>query len=301
MTAGEQTMLRSLDTRVTHWSEVSPFYSDAKAGPGKSAESRATEAVLNAVILASYDTALGQLRSVTRTAFEEAWALQLKLGEDAGGWQWQDFHLAPWESASSAYQGAAMLAIAVEEAPDHYADEAQIATNLELLEAYLKRQYPSEPLIGQLYVLWASARMPRLLDASQRAQLEGRIDALEQADGGWSLYSLDAKESWNHLQELSASDGCATALVVLALEQSGVSRQDAALRRGVAWLQHHQYEDGSWRAASLNKNRNPETQVGRFMSDAATGYASLALEMYQSTSARRPAPAEKLQAGWTGK
>jgi squalene-hopene/tetraprenyl-beta-curcumene cyclase len=46
----------------------------------------------------------------------------------------------------------------------------------------------------------------------------------------------------------------------------------------VAWLEQHQEQDGDWRATSLNKQRDPQSDTGRFMSDAATGYAVLALE-----------------------
>jgi squalene-hopene/tetraprenyl-beta-curcumene cyclase len=77
---------------------------------------------------------------------------------------------------------------------------------------------------------------------------------------------------------VDGSDGIATGLTVLALEESGVDLQDPALKRGLDWLARHQYEEGSWWASSLNGFRDSASGVGRFMSDAATGYAVLALE-----------------------
>src|SRR5277367_1238433 len=77
MAAPEKIMMDSVEKRVSHWSEMVPFYSDAVSGPGKTAESHATEAVLNAVILASADARQGHLRPITRTALDAAWALQL--------------------------------------------------------------------------------------------------------------------------------------------------------------------------------------------------------------------------------
>ena len=97
MTQTEQIMLASIHRRVTEWPEVTPYYTDTEAGSGKTEESRATEAVLNAVVLSRYDAAQGHLSALTRLAFREAWSLQERAGEDAGGLKWQDFHLAPWE------------------------------------------------------------------------------------------------------------------------------------------------------------------------------------------------------------
>jgi len=115
MSPTEKTMFDSVEKRVSMWSEMVPFYSDANNGPGKTAQAHSTEAVLNAVVLASYDSREGHLRPITRKAFDYAWALQLNSGAAAGGWLWQDFHLAPWESNQSAYQGAALLAVEVGE------------------------------------------------------------------------------------------------------------------------------------------------------------------------------------------
>ncbi len=277
MAAPEKVMMDSVEKRVSHWSEMVPFYSEA-SGPGKTVEAHATEAVLNAVILASYDARLGHLRPITRTALDAAWALQEGTGDNAGAWKWQDFHLGPWEAGESAYQGAALLMLEVGNAPDGYASEPGVREHAERLQEYLRRQYAAQPLMSQLYVLWASPKVPGLLTKAEQKTLTDTLQGLQQADGGWRLCALDKKPRLDHSPEPQVSDGVATALVVLAMEESGTSRQDATLKRGVAWLEHHQQKDGDWRASSLNKQRDQESDVGRFMSDAATGYAVLALE-----------------------
>jgi squalene-hopene/tetraprenyl-beta-curcumene cyclase len=290
MPAPEKVLMSNVEKRVGSWSEMVPFYSDAADGPGKTAESHATEAVLNAVILAGYDAQHGHLRPITRTAFDQAWALQEATGENAGGWKWQDFHLAPWESAESGYQGATWLMLAVEDTPDGYATEPQVQPHLDQLQQYLKRHYAAQPLVNQLYILWLSSKVPGLLTAAERKTLLEVIQSLQQPDGGWSLSSLDPRsrlenDQWERLKRQlveianpAESDGYATGLVVITLEESGTSSQDKTLRRGVEWLERHQRGDGSWRAYSLNEKRDPQSDIGRFMSDAATAYAVMALD-----------------------
>lgn len=285
MSQPEQAMLASVEKRVTGWANSAPFYTDAVDGAGKTAESRATEAVLNAVILSSYDSAQGTLSPITRTAFDEAWVLQEKTGDAAGGWKWQNFHLAPWESSESAYQGAALFAVALSEVPDNYASESEVHDNVELLKQYLHRQYDAQPLMSKLYVLWASARTPGLLTETEQTKLIGEVADLQLSDGGWSLSSLDEQsrkhallDGWMRLTNTAKSDGCATGLVVLVLEIAGAKQHDPAMRRGLAWLNQNQKKTGSWSAASLNEPRDENSDIGRFMSDAATGYAVLALE-----------------------
>ena len=81
----ERIMFNNVVKRVTLWNDVEPFYKDGKAGPTKSIESRGTEAVLNALILANYDARSGHLtEEVTRTAFGNAWALQRHSGDNTG-------------------------------------------------------------------------------------------------------------------------------------------------------------------------------------------------------------------------
>jgi squalene-hopene/tetraprenyl-beta-curcumene cyclase len=277
MAEPEMIMMESVEKRVSHWAEMEPFYSEA-SGPDKAAESHATEAVLNAVILASYDARQTHLRPITRTAFDEAWALQQETGETAGGWKWQDFNLGPWESSESAYQGATLLMLAAASAPDGYASESTVRQHLDRLQEYLQRQYSAQPLMSQLYILWASDKAPGLLTGAERRTLLGMLQSLQQADGGWRLSSLDKRTRLDRSPEPTESDGVATGLAVLVIEKSGISPQEKMLKSGLEWLEQHQDKNGNWHASSINKKRDPESNVGRFMDDAATGYAVLALE-----------------------
>src|SRR5208283_1800157 len=59
--APERQLLDNVTKRVRMWKEVEPFYPDAKRGVPKTAESRGTESILNAVILTGYDAPTGKL------------------------------------------------------------------------------------------------------------------------------------------------------------------------------------------------------------------------------------------------
>jgi len=274
MSAAEKTMMDSVETRVNRWSEMVPFYSDAKNGPGKTVEAHGTEAVLNASMLASFDAGQGHLRPVTRKAFEEAWALE----EPGGGWTWQNFHLGPWEGEESGYQGAALLMVEALNAPDGFAKEPEVRRHLDLLQTYLKRAYAVQPVMNRLYILWASAKQPGLLSKDERKALLAEVSEQQQADGGWRTTDMDERDRVDHSPEPTESDGYATGLAVLAMEEAGVSRHDTTLARGLAWLADHQQKDGTWAAVSINKQRDPASDPGPFMRDAATAYAALALD-----------------------
>jgi squalene-hopene/tetraprenyl-beta-curcumene cyclase len=312
MTVGETKMLGSIEKRVTDWAKLDPVYTDA----AHAAPSHATEAVLNAVILARYSTLDNKFNPIAIRAFDEAWALQETSGANAGGWEWQDFHEAPWESAESAYQGAAMMAMAVDWMPASYASDPGVGQHAASLRQYLLQHYEGQPPMNQLYALWASAQTPGgLLSDSQRTELIKEIGALQRPDGGWSLTSIDEQKDlkrsafnfFKRANDSDGSDGVATGLVILAAEASGMRTDDPMLKRGIAWLEDHQYEGGNWWASSLNGFRDPSYGIGLFMSDAATGYAVLALEQTQGSPAtsagndkrgRADAPDAVARASW---
>ena len=274
----EHTMVNNVVRRVTLWNDVEPFYKDGKSGPTKSIESRSTEAVLNALILASYDARNDHLRDITRNAFDNAWALQRHSGGNAGAWIWLNFHNAPWESNESEYHGAALAALATGIAPDGYIREKQIQQNVSGLRSYLRREYNSQPLVNRIVLLWASAKFPGLLTGSERAALVHSIFSEQQADGGWSLTNLGTWKRHDDTPLETRSDGYATGLTVLALEKNGMGKL-AQVRRGLSWLTQNQSpSEGLWPAWSLNKKRDPASDAGPFMTDAATAYAVLALE-----------------------
>ena len=104
------------------------------------------------------------------------------------------------------------------------------------------------------------------------------VRSLQQADGGFRTAALDARERVDHTAQPTASDGYATGLVALVLEAVGTPRKDPMLSRSLTWLAAHQQSDGTWKAASLNKQRDPASDPALFMTDAATAYAVMALE-----------------------
>jgi hypothetical protein len=277
-TAQEKAMLASVEKRVGIWEQMQPFYSDITSGAGKEVESHNAEAVLNAMILESYDEPRGHLSPLTRKAFDNAWALQSKTGPDAGSWVWQNFGYGPWESKESQYHFAALMAVTVARSPDGYLTDPKAAAPMAALKTYLQAHYAEQPLINKLAALWATRAFRDLLDAGQKAELIAKVDALQRPDGGWSLSDLAPWERRDKTPLVTRPDGYATAFITLIFEQTAAAGgKPVALGR--AWLAANQDKTtGAWTAWSVNKDRDLSTGVGKFMSDAATGYAVMALQ-----------------------
>ena len=285
--APERALMDDVLRRVRLWNETSPFYTDQYVAPGKSAESRGTEAVLSALILSWNDARSGRLSADTVTAFDHMWAQQHAAGDSAGAWSWLDFGLSPWEAPEAQYYGAVLAALAVAVAPENYQARPPIQLYLQRLREYLAREYPSQSLHHRVMLLWASTKLPGLLQGTQRQSIVSEVLRVQNKDGGWSLSSLLNKSPEGHRLLLdAASDGYATGLVTLVLEQTAMTGTSAEIQRSRIWLERNQLgqvaswvrgQEGSWLARSLNKWRNPWSNIGRFMSDAATAYAVLAL------------------------
>ena len=64
--ANERALLDNVSRRVRAWKDIGPFYSDARSGVPKTSESRGTEAILNALILARRDAQEGTFNDTTR-------------------------------------------------------------------------------------------------------------------------------------------------------------------------------------------------------------------------------------------
>jgi squalene-hopene/tetraprenyl-beta-curcumene cyclase len=276
--APERKMLEQVTKRVRMWRDVEPFYPDQTRGLPKTSESRGTESILNAAVLAARDASVGALSDDTKLALDNMWALQFKAGEGKGGWAWLNFHNEPWEAPGSQYFGNALAAIAIGTAPG-YAAMPAVQEGVKQLAANLSASVDKADLLNRAWILWASAKIPGVLTAEQRQRIVDDLLAKQQADGGWATASLVGDWKRNDSTPLDMkTDGFATGFVVNALQQAGRSASDSNVARGLSWLvQHQDRATGMWTAVSLNKQRDPATDIGKFMSDAATAYSVLAL------------------------
>jgi squalene-hopene/tetraprenyl-beta-curcumene cyclase len=263
----------------------------------KKGESRGTEAVLYALILASADAgqALREPRDATRRAMTRLWQTQ----RTDGAWDWLDVGLEPFESIDSAYQGAAFAALAAGMTSSS-SSGADARPAIAKLRNYLRTNYPRQNLHNRTWGLLASTSLDQVLTRAERDELVAELQRRQGDDGGWSLDGLGPWR-WNRTippfqspgkrdpSVTAKSDGYATGLIVYTFMQAGLSGEHPVVKRGLQWLRANQLpvhvgdqEGPAWRAHSLNYDREHGGSRGEpwrrlFMSDAATAFASLAL------------------------
>ena len=279
MSPQELRLRENVITRVTQWKDVEPFYPDQLRGLPKTSESRGTESILNALVLVSADARTGHLSPEGRLALNNMWPLQMKTGDMNGAWAWLQFHNAPWEGDSQ-YYGSALAAMVIGTAPDKYAAEPAIQDGIKALRGYLVRGMGAQTPADRAMLLWASAKLPELLTPDQQKAIAAELISKQLSNGGFSMSSLVG--GWKRRDDTpldTAADGYATGLLTVALQQSHIAGTAEIVKRATAWLATNQDKtDGRWAATSLNKQRELSSDAGRFMSDAATAYAVLALE-----------------------
>ena len=287
----EQKLIDDVKERVRNWDTEKPYYGDSIKYPHQSRNARGTESVLNAFILVSGESASGHLSNDAQLALDQMWDEQIQRGAEKGAWPWQQFGLEPWESGNSVYYGATLAAVAVGMTPEEYRNSPPVQQHIALLRRYLNTWKNNECMFTRIELLWAATRFPGLIDHAAQSAIIGQVLSRQHADGGWDFPSLVVVNGWNLARffamfgrrrdgspEPETSDGLATGIIVSALVQSGIAPATLQVHRGIVWLRTHQNgSDGSWIAYSYNKQRDAQSYVGRFMSDAATGYAVLAL------------------------
>ena len=255
-----------VENRVNNWSSVAPLYSWVPA------QSRGTEAVLNAFALVAADSGATELSATARKAVSLMWNEQ----QPDGSFKWWDsFNLAPWENGEAGLWGAALVDLTIGLAPASYGTSMteQEKAKLDRLEGYLrtKAEDSARPLNNRAMILLASTYRPSLLPASTAKKIADSMRALQAADGSWTASSLGFTVAGGASAGASAH-AYATAFYTYVLGRTG---DDASAAKGRAWLEAHRRADGAWEAKSLN---SPNDEFNnQQITDAATAYAMMAL------------------------
>lgn len=213
---------------------------------------------------------------------ERALALMFSLQLESGTWGSVDCW-PPYES--SAFHLATVAAMAVGTAPgwlENSKDE-QLRSGVERLKAYLRTQ-PAPQDYDRTLLLWASCRLPGLLENDRKQQLVEMVLKKQRADGGWSIRTFGEPEQWgrgNRAEKLRAepefadppSDGHQTGLAVIVLREAGLPAADPRIQKGVQWLLSNQRASGRWWTRSLN------TEKLHFITYSGTAFPLLALSL----------------------
>ena len=210
----------------------------------------------------------------TQKAFDQLWTLQGTDGPSKGGWRWYAANLDPWENTESGRYGAALAAVALTQTSVEYRNTPKVRDQVAALNAYLLESVESRRLHDRLALLLARSFIPDSLRQSITADAFSK----QQTDGGWTIESLGPWMAHPDAPTSSGTNAYATAFTTVALLRGGVPASDPKLAKALTWLQSHQDPAmGTWAAVSMNKRYPEGSMESRFMQDAATAFASLAL------------------------
>lgn len=155
--------------------------------------------------------------------------------------------------------------------------QSRIDARLAQVRDWLK-QSPAKDNEDRVFRLWAlEAASAGVNDVAAAAK---ELLAKQRDDGGWA--QLDAGEPRTAIE----SDAYATGSALVALQDTGqLAVNDAAYKRGIAYLLKTQHDDGSWHVKSRSKPFQAYFESGfphekdQFISCAASGWATWALVM----------------------
>ncbi|MCU1236805.1 MAG: putative squalene-hopene cyclase [Candidatus Solibacter sp.] len=249
-TAYESGLLKSLTDRVE------------KREPAAAA-SLGVESVLAALLVGS------------EQALDRMWALQIKEGDAKGSWHWFSLNDDPWEMPESNFYGATLAAMALAGAPAEYRERPAVKERAAELTAFLRSGQAGQPLHNRVMLLLASKKMPEVLTADARRSVVEALWQRQQADGGWTMASLGPFKVQEGAPRQEGSNGYATALVAYVMGQTEPG--NPKLKKAQGWLRTHQNEAGYWAAVSMNKVYPAGSMESKFMNDAATAFATMAL------------------------
>jgi squalene-hopene/tetraprenyl-beta-curcumene cyclase len=236
------------------------------------------EAVLSALFLNIGKPATPQSSSFAQRALDRLWPLQIRDGKAKGAWAWFELNADPYEMPDSRFFGASLGAMAVGSTPPEYRAREDIKPRIAELAAYFERERQNQPLHNRLMLLWASAQLPEALAGPARQSIIEEALRKQQPDGSWKTVDLGPWAAHPDAPPSAEVDCYATALAAFALEQAGVPPSNAQMTRALAWLRSHQDPKGGyWPAMSMNKRYEAGSMQVRFMQDAATAFAALAL------------------------
>jgi squalene-hopene/tetraprenyl-beta-curcumene cyclase len=241
---------------------------------------RPAQVLYTAAGLAEWDAHVtGTLSPETERALELMFEIQLESGTWGTLECWP-----PYES--DAFHEATVAAMAVAAAPgwlEAVQGDPERSAPIERLKNYLRSEPPPHDY-GRTLLLWASTRMPDLVDEQRRQELIDILWSHQRDDGGWSIRTFAAPEAWgngNRAQKIRsepdfdtpASDGHQTGLAIIVLREAGIPADDPRIQKGIDWLLANQRESGRWWTRSLN------TDSWHFITYSGTAFPVLALSL----------------------